>query len=39
MFTVAAAAGAKQRENRVAEMLSKELPKAKPDKWGCLQAP
>ena len=23
---------------RVAEMLAKELPKVKPDKWGCVQA-
>jgi len=31
-FTVVAAAGIQQRKERVAEMLSKELPKAKPDK-------
>jgi len=33
-----AAAGIKQRKERVAEMLAKELPKVKPDKWGCVQA-
>jgi len=37
-FTVVAAAGIKLRKERVAEMLAKELPKAKPDKWGCVQA-
>ena len=37
-FTVVAAAGIKQRKDRVAELLAKELPKVKPDKWGCVQA-
>jgi len=27
----------KQRKERVAEMLSRELSKAKPGKWGCIQ--
>jgi len=35
---VVAAAGIKQRKDRVAELLAKELPKVKPDKWGCVQA-
>jgi hypothetical protein len=37
-FTVVAAAGIKQHKERVAEMLAKELPKVKPDKWCCVQA-
>ena len=37
-FTVVAAAGIKQRKELVAEVLAKELPKVKPDKWGCVQA-
>ena len=36
-FTVVSTAGIKQRKERVAEMLAKELPKVKPDKWGCVQ--
>jgi len=35
---VVAAAGIKQRKEWVAEMLAKELPKVKPDKWGWVQA-
>ena len=38
-FAGVAAAGitGKQRKERVAEMLAKELTKLKPDKWGCVQ--
>ncbi len=37
-FTVAASAGIRNRDVRVAEIVVKELEKAKPDKWGCVQA-
>jgi len=36
-FTVVAT-GIKQRKERVAKVLAKELSKMKPDKWGCVQA-
>ena len=32
------AAGIQQRKKRVAEMIAKELEKAKPGAWGCVQA-
>ena len=37
-FTVVAAAGMRQRKKRWLRCFSKELHKAKPDKWGCVQA-
>ena len=37
-FTVTQAAGIQQRKKRVAEMIAKELEKAKPGAWGCVQA-
>ena len=37
-YTVVAAAGIKQRKERMAEILCKELPEVKPDMWGCIQA-
>ena len=36
-FTVTKAAGIEQRKKRVAEMIAKELVKAKPGAWGCVQ--
>ena len=36
-FNVKAASGQREREKRAAETLKKELPKAKPGKWGCTQ--
>jgi len=36
-FTVTKAAGIEQRKKRVAEMITKELAKAKPGAWGCVQ--
>jgi len=37
-FTVTQEAGIQQRKKRVAEMITKELAKAKPGAWGCVQA-
>ena len=37
-FTVRPANGQRERDKRTAETLKKELPKAKPGKWGCVQA-
>jgi hypothetical protein len=37
-FTVTASAGIRNRDVRVAEIVVRELAKAKPDKWGCVQA-
>jgi len=34
---VTKAAGIEQRKKRVAEMITKELAKAKPGAWGCVQ--
>ena len=36
-FTVTKAAGIEKRKMRVAEMIAKELTKAKPGAWGCVQ--
>lgn len=36
-FTVTKAAGIEQRKKRVAEMITKELAKAKLGAWGCVQ--
>jgi len=36
-FTVTKAAGIEERKKRVAEMIAKELTKAKPGAWGCVQ--
>ena len=36
-FTVRPASGIKEREKRIAETLAKQLPKAKPGVWGCVQ--
>jgi len=36
-FTVTKAAGIEQRKKRVTEMIAKELAKAKPGAWGCVQ--
>ena len=37
-FTVTASSGIRNRDVRVAEIVVRELEKAKPDKWGCVQA-
>ena len=37
-FTVRPADGQRERDKRTAETRAKELPKAKPGKWGCVQA-
>jgi len=36
-FTVTMAAGFEERKKRVADMIAKELTKAKPGAWGCVQ--
>ncbi len=37
-FTVTTSSGIRDRDARVAEIVARELEKAKPDKWGCVQA-
>jgi hypothetical protein len=37
-FTVTTSSGIWNRDVRVAEIVVRELEKAKPDKWGCVQA-
>ncbi len=37
-FTVTASSGIRNRDVRVAEIVVRELEKAKPDKWGYVQA-
>jgi len=37
-FTVTKEAGIEKRKKRVAEMVAKEVTKAKPGAWGCVQA-
>jgi hypothetical protein len=37
-FTVTASSGIRDRDVRVAEIVARELEKAKPDKWACVQA-
>jgi hypothetical protein len=37
-FTVTASSGIRNRDVRVAEIVVREIEKAKPDKWGCVQA-
>ncbi len=37
-FTVTSSAGIRNRENRVAEIVVRELKRVKPDVWGCVQA-
>jgi hypothetical protein len=37
-FTVTASSGIRDRDVRVAEIVTRELEKTKPDKWGCVQA-
>jgi hypothetical protein len=37
-FTVTASSGIRDRDARVAKIVARELEKAKPDKWGCVQA-
>jgi hypothetical protein len=37
-FTVTASSGIRNRDVRVVEIVVRELEKAKPDKWGCVQA-
>ncbi len=37
-FTVTASAGIRNREIRVAEIVVRELKRAKPGVWGCVQA-
>jgi hypothetical protein len=37
-FTVTSSSGIRNRDVRVTEIVSRELEKAKPDKWGCVQA-
>jgi hypothetical protein len=37
-FVLTASAGIRDRDTRVAEIVTRELQKAKPGKWGCLQA-
>jgi len=36
-FTVTASSGIRDRDTRVAEIVARELEKAKPDKWRCVQ--
>jgi hypothetical protein len=35
-FTVTVSSGIRNRDVRVAEIVARELEKAKPDKWGCV---
>ena len=37
-FTVRPMSGIKEREKRIKEILNKEIPKAKPGNWACVQA-
>ena len=37
-FVVTASSGIRDRDTRVAEIVARELQKAKPGKWGCVQA-
>ena len=37
-FTVRAMSGIKEREKRMKEILNKEIPRAKPGNWSCVQA-
>jgi hypothetical protein len=37
-FVLTASPGIRDRDTRVAEIVSRELEKAKPGKWGCVQA-
>jgi hypothetical protein len=37
-FTVTTSPGIRNRDVRVAKIVARELEKAKPDKWGCVQA-
>ena len=37
-FTFTSSPGIRNRDVRVAEIVARELVKAKPDKWGCVQA-
>jgi hypothetical protein len=37
-FTVIASSGIRNRDVRVAEIVVRELEKAKPDKWGYVQS-
>jgi hypothetical protein len=37
-FTVTSSAGIRNREKRVADIVVRDLKRAKPDVWGCIQA-
>ncbi len=37
-FVVTESSGIRDRDTRVAEIVARELQKAKPGKWGCVQA-
>jgi hypothetical protein len=37
-FTVTLSAGIRNREKRVTDIVVRELKRAKPDVWGCIQA-
>jgi hypothetical protein len=37
-FVLTASAGIRDRDTRVADIVTRELQKAKPGKWGCVQA-
>ena len=37
-FVLTTSPGIRDRDTRVAEIVSRELEKTKPDKWGCVQA-
>ncbi len=36
-FTVTTSSGIRDRDARVVEIVTRELEKAEPDKWGCVQ--